>query len=170
MFFSERPGQSHIDYEKTNVSFVTIDAAENDLPLQFTALSVPTILFFPAVKTSNNKTTFFDRSDTRVFPANKPLTVTNLLNFIIVNLPHSSRTQLALNFCDDKCIENSKAVIKHQIDNEQTKDNTYNEKSHRKMFRLNYLSTILSKRQQANKPGSTKGKYYTINNINKDEL
>ena len=173
MHFSETSGQSHVDYEKINITFVTIDAAENDLPTQFTALSIPTILFFPAVKSQNNKTAFTDRSDTRVFPADKQLTVTNLLNFIIVNLPHSSRTQLALNFCDDKCIENSKAVIQQQIDDENSdamKDDLIDDKSHRKLFRLNYLSTILSKRQQSHSHGSTKAKYWTIDNLNKDEL
>merc|ERR1712203_493975 len=120
--FSENSGQSHIDYVKTNISFVTIDAAENDLPWEFTALSVPTILFFPAINDDNNSTTMFDRSDTRIFPANKQFTVTNLLNFILVNLPLSSRTQLALNLCDDRCKETTKAVIEKQIQESNEKN------------------------------------------------
>ena len=160
---------SDAEQKTTDITFVTIDAAENDLPWQFTALSVPTILFFPAVKNLNNETTFLDRSDTRVFPANKPLTVTNLLNFILVNLPHSSRTHLVLNLCDDRCRENSRTVIKKQLESTAI-DNELDENYHRTLYRLNYLSSILLSRQKSEKSRLIKDKHWTTRHSEKDEL
>ena len=133
---------------------------------------MPTILFFPAVKNSSLKAPV-DRSETRVFPANKPLTVTNLLNFIIVNLPHSSRTQLALNLCDDRCTEISQNVIKKQlmetnIEN-QLETDTLNKKVYSKLNRLNQLSAILLNKQTGDSGRLSKGLYWT-NFFDKDEL
>ena len=133
---------------------------------------MPTILFFPAVKNSSLKTPV-DRSETRVFPANKPLTVTNLLNFIIVNLPHSSRTQLALNLCDDRCTEVSQNVIKKQLKEtnieNQLKPDTLNKKVYSKLNRLSQLSAILLNKQTGDSGKPSKGLYWT-NFFDKDEL
>merc|ERR1712154_624652 len=72
-----------------SIKFVTVDAAHNDLPWEFTALSVPTVLFFPAEKGTNRS-----KSDTRVFPSAKPLTTSNLLNFVLANLSPQERSHL----------------------------------------------------------------------------
>merc|ERR1711997_4542 len=76
-------------------------------------------LFFPAIKnhsrSASTTTTkwMLERSETRAFPANKPFTTVNLINFILVNLPLSSRTQVALDLCDKRCLEKSRdAIIK----------------------------------------------------------
>ena len=156
IFSHRKTGQSHHKRPNHNeFSFITIDASENDLPWQFTALSVPTVLFFPAVRNSTrsvgttNKWTL-DRSETRAFPANKPFTTVNLLNFILVNLPLSSRTQVALDLCDKKCLENSKdAIVKELTRKEidlklETNDASFlNDKVQQKIQMLNQLKTSL---------------------------
>ncbi len=63
------------------VEFFSVDAGSNDLPWHFTALSVPSVLFFPAA----------DKSETRVFPAAMAMNVSNLLNFVVANLPPEAR-------------------------------------------------------------------------------
>ena len=78
------------------VKFVSVDAAHNDLPWEFTALSVPTVLFFPAESGNRSK------SDTRVFPSAKPLTTSNLLNFVLANLSAQERSYLKSVHLDDK--------------------------------------------------------------------
>lgn len=86
------------------VKFVTIDASENDLPWAFTALAVPSILYFhgpastPARKSSNN--------ETRAFPLEKPLSVPNLLSFIVANLDPEGRVKLAMSICGEDCVHN----------------------------------------------------------------
>ena len=169
--FSESAAISLGEYKSADIKFFSIDAAENDLPWQFTALSVPTVLFFPAINDDNNATTMFDRSDTRIFPANKQFTVTNLLNFILVNLPLSSRTQLALNLCDDRCKETTKAVIEKQIQESNEKndwDDVYQD-NHKKLFRLNHLNKML-KKQKSNHGKIMKTKYWSMTTAIKDEL
>ena len=89
--------------------FVMIDATVNDLRWHFTALSVPTVLFFPASQNINNEdsstSTDPNKSHTRVFPPSKPLNVTNLLNFILANLDVKTRTNFSISKCltDDNC-------------------------------------------------------------------
>ena len=79
---------------KSKIKFVTIDAAHNDLPWEFTALSVPTVLFFPA--SSGNVAE--SKSDTRVFPSSKTLTTSNLLNFVLANLSPQDRLEFVSDF------------------------------------------------------------------------
>ena len=95
--------------------FVSVDAAHNDLPWEFTALSVPTVLFFPAESGNRSK------SDTRVFPSAKPLTTSNLLNFVLANLSAQERSYLKsvhLNEkrrSDNKDIQNRAAGVSDSI-------------------------------------------------------
>ena len=79
---------------QSKIKFVTIDAAHNDLPWEFTALSVPTVLFFPA--SSGNVAE--SKSDTRVFPSSKTLTTSNLLNFVLANLSPQDRLEFVSDF------------------------------------------------------------------------
>ena len=74
-----------------HIKFVAVDANFNDLPWHFTALSVPTVLFFPKES----------KSETRVFPSKKPLTTLNVLNFVIANLNRKERLELAAQSCVD---------------------------------------------------------------------
>ncbi|XP_067005883.2 thioredoxin domain-containing protein 11 isoform X2 [Anabrus simplex] len=59
-----------------NLTFARIDGENNDLPWEFTMHHYPTVLFFPAVR----------KSESRVFPQHLPVTVSNLVNFILGNL------------------------------------------------------------------------------------
>ncbi|XP_069692379.1 thioredoxin domain-containing protein 11 [Periplaneta americana] len=59
-----------------NLTFARIDGENNDLPWEFTMHHYPTILFFPAQR----------KSESRVFPRNLPITVPNMVNFVLSNL------------------------------------------------------------------------------------
>ncbi|EFA08737.2 thioredoxin domain-containing protein 11 [Tribolium castaneum] len=59
-----------------DISFVRIDGDSNLLPWEYTMESFPTILFFPSVR----------KSESRAFPRNLPITVPNLLGFILTNI------------------------------------------------------------------------------------
>ena len=69
------------------INFSTINTSNNDLPWSFTAFSTPSVIYVPAG--SDSTQTF--HSDSRVFPSNKPLNVTNLLSFVVANLPENLR-------------------------------------------------------------------------------
>ncbi|XP_023329964.1 thioredoxin domain-containing protein 11 [Eurytemora carolleeae] len=75
------------------IRFLMIDATKNDLSWEFTALSYPSVIFFPR-----------NRHDmSRVYPTEENLNVINLLSFVVWNLTPSDRLQLALNHCDYTC-------------------------------------------------------------------
>lgn len=74
--------------------FHTVDATRNDLPVQFTALSYPTVLVFPEHR----------KAESRLFPVGKELNTTNLLTFIVSNLSPSTRLRLALSSCSLTCL------------------------------------------------------------------
>ena len=59
-----------------------MDATRNDLPVQFTALSYPTVLVFPQHR----------KAESRVFPLAEELNTTNLLSFILSNLTPAARS------------------------------------------------------------------------------
>ena len=140
-------------------------------------MSVPTVLFFPALRNSSVKPNL-GRSDTRVFPANKPFNVANLLNFIIVNLPHSSRAQLALNLCDDRCTEISMNEIKKQLstaeDDSERETETLNENAFRKFDRLYRLKSLIlgntGKDQQSDQMIGRESHRLNMKMVTKDEL
>jgi hypothetical protein len=69
------------------INFSTINTSNNDLPWSFTAFSTPSVIYVPAG--SDSTQTF--HSDSRVFPSSKPLNVTNLLSFVVANLPENLR-------------------------------------------------------------------------------
>ncbi|XP_044252727.1 thioredoxin domain-containing protein 11 [Tribolium madens] len=59
-----------------DITFVRIDGDSNLLPWEYTMESFPTILFFPSIR----------KSESRAFPRNLPITVPNLLGFILTNI------------------------------------------------------------------------------------
>ncbi len=67
-----------------HVDFYSVDAGANDLPWFLSALTVPTILFFPPGDRA-------DKAESRAFPSSKALNVTNLLSFVVANLPLEER-------------------------------------------------------------------------------
>merc|ERR1711971_616885 len=76
------------------LSFYIIDAIKNDLPVYLTALSFPTVLVFPPHR----------KAESRVFPVKEEFNTTNLLTFIVSNLPPSIRLRLALSTCSSACL------------------------------------------------------------------
>ena len=50
-------------------------------------------------------------TETRAFPAEKPLSVANLLSFIVANLEPQSRIKLALSLCGEDCITEAKVKL-----------------------------------------------------------
>ncbi len=92
------------------VKFTTIDASQNDLPWAFTALSVPSVLFFHPTNL-NSAGPPFNSSETRAFPSGKRLSVPNLLNFIVANLNPEARLRLALSLCDDDCLKEVQVAL-----------------------------------------------------------
>ena len=71
-----------LKYFTLSCRFYTVDATRNDLPVQFTALSYPTVLVFPQHR----------KAESRVFPLTEELNTTNLLSFILSNLTPAARS------------------------------------------------------------------------------
>ena len=55
-------------------------------------------------------------TETRAFPAEKPLSVANLLSFIVANLDSRSRIKLALSICGEDCIAEAKVRLAQEKD------------------------------------------------------
>ena len=86
--------QKFFTLQKTSepiIQFSTIKTSSNDLPWSFTAFTTPSVIFVPAGSDSSQRF----HSESRVFPSIKPLNVTNLLNFIIANLPNDMRINVS---------------------------------------------------------------------------
>ncbi|KAJ8965120.1 hypothetical protein NQ314_004345 [Rhamnusium bicolor] len=77
---------SHVE----NLLFTRIDGDVNNLPWEYTMDSYPTILFFPA----NGK------SESRVFPSNIPITVPNVVGFILTNLDSTIKLHAMWSICN----------------------------------------------------------------------
>nr|CAD7570329.1 unnamed protein product [Timema californicum] len=72
------------------LQFARIDGEHNDLPWEYTMDHFPAILFFPARR----------KSESRVFPRHLPVTVPNLVNFVLANLgPSESKLQGLIGLC-----------------------------------------------------------------------
>merc|ERR1719237_422620 len=76
------------------LNFYVIDATTNDLPVYLSALSFPTVLVFSP----------HSKAESRVFPIQEEFNTTNLLTFIVSNLPPSVRLRLALSSCSSSCL------------------------------------------------------------------
>ncbi|CAH0563678.1 unnamed protein product [Brassicogethes aeneus] len=73
-----------------NLMFSRIDGDTNVLPWQYTMESFPTIIYFPATK----------KSESRVFPRNLPITVPNLIGFILTNLDPTMKLNALWSICN----------------------------------------------------------------------
>ncbi|CAL1678301.1 unnamed protein product [Lasius platythorax] len=69
--------------------FVKIDGDNNDLPWEYSMNRFPSILFFPAKR----------KEDSTVFPFSIPITIPNLLNFVLANLNGDSHVEALINIC-----------------------------------------------------------------------
>ena len=95
------------------VEFVSVDASANDLPWAFTALAVPSVLYFHPASTISSKAAGANSAsvvaaETRAFPMSKRLSVPNLLSFIVANLDGETRVRLALSICGDDCLQEAR--------------------------------------------------------------
>ncbi|KAG8236018.1 hypothetical protein J437_LFUL015969, partial [Ladona fulva] len=101
--FTTKPCGEEI--QNSGIIFARIDGDANDLPWEFTMDSYPSILFFPAHR----------KSDSRVFPLNLPMTVSNVAQFIAANLGPEARLTILLGGCDENCIRRTKAKCLEMI-------------------------------------------------------
>lgn len=96
------------------IRFARIDGDANNLPWEYTMERFPTILFFPARR----------KSESRAFPQTIPITVPNLVGFIVTNLDPSLKLHAMWSLCnktkffDEKqsCISSLRAEILTVID------------------------------------------------------
>nr|XP_023016686.1 thioredoxin domain-containing protein 11 [Leptinotarsa decemlineata] len=72
-----------------NLVFARIDGENNILPWEYTMETYPTILFFPTKW----------KSESRVFPSGIPITVPNLIGFILTNLDPGLKLQAIWSIC-----------------------------------------------------------------------
>ncbi|VDN01030.1 unnamed protein product [Thelazia callipaeda] len=76
------------------VKLIRIDVSLNELSWQFQMDTLPAVLFFPAGRQSSSR-----------FPATLPLTVPNLISFIVTKCQKELRWQLALSSCSAVCLK-----------------------------------------------------------------
>ncbi|XP_011310287.1 thioredoxin domain-containing protein 11 [Fopius arisanus] len=73
----------------SNLAFVRIDGDNNDLPWEYSMNRYPAVLFFPAKR----------KEDSTVYPFTLPITIPNLLNFVLANLNDDSHIEALVNVC-----------------------------------------------------------------------
>lgn len=90
-----------------HLTFVRVDGDNNDLPWEYSMNRFPSILFFPAKR----------KEDSTVFPFSVPITIPNLLNFVLANLDGDSHVEALTNICQmgtgevpDKCIARTRRL------------------------------------------------------------
>nr|XP_012152596.1 PREDICTED: thioredoxin domain-containing protein 11 isoform X3 [Megachile rotundata] len=69
--------------------FVRVDGDNNDLPWEYNMNRFPSILFFPAKR----------KEDSTVYPFSLPVTISNLVNFVLANLDGDSHVEALVNIC-----------------------------------------------------------------------
>ncbi|OXU20522.1 hypothetical protein TSAR_015773 [Trichomalopsis sarcophagae] len=72
-----------------HLEFVRIDGDNNDLPWEYTMNRYPSILFFPAKR----------KEDSTLYPWQLPVSVGNLLSFVLANLDEESHVEALINVC-----------------------------------------------------------------------
>ncbi|XP_014234025.1 thioredoxin domain-containing protein 11 [Trichogramma pretiosum] len=80
---------AHYLAKMDHLEFVRIDGDNNDLPWEYTMTRYPSILFFPARR----------KEDSTLFPWKLPISVGNLLNFVLANLDAESHVEALINVC-----------------------------------------------------------------------
>ncbi|KYN11957.1 PREDICTED: thioredoxin domain-containing protein 11 isoform X1 [Trachymyrmex cornetzi] len=90
-----------------HLTFVRVDGDNNDLPWEYSMNRFPSILFFPAKR----------KDDSTVFPFSVPITIPNLLNFVLANLDGDSHVEALTNICQmgtgeapNKCIARTRRL------------------------------------------------------------
>ncbi|XP_057319444.1 thioredoxin domain-containing protein 11 [Microplitis mediator] len=105
---------AHLLSNVDQISFVRIDGDNNDLPWEYTINRFPSILFFPAKK----------KEDSTIFPSNLPITIPNLLSFVLSNLEQDTHIEALLNVCHigagespEKCVSRIRRYCLDTIQN-----------------------------------------------------
>ncbi|XP_017881600.1 thioredoxin domain-containing protein 11 [Ceratina calcarata] len=80
---------AHYFREMDHLSFVRVDGDNNDLPWEYNMNRFPSILFLPAKS----------KEDSTVYPFSLPVTIPNLVNFILANLDGDSHVEALVNIC-----------------------------------------------------------------------
>ncbi|KAG7210429.1 hypothetical protein KM043_011961 [Ampulex compressa] len=80
---------AHYFSEMDHLRFVRVDGDNNDLPWEYSMNHFPSILFFPAKR----------KEDSTVYPFSLPITIPNLINFILANLNGDSYIEALINVC-----------------------------------------------------------------------
>lgn len=83
-----------------DIDFARIDGDANLLPWEYTMESYPTILFFPSIK----------KSESRAFPRNLPITVPNILGFILTNVDSTQKLKTMWSICCQTEVTTSRAT------------------------------------------------------------
>ncbi|CAL4105676.1 unnamed protein product [Meganyctiphanes norvegica] len=76
-----------------SVTIARVDVSRNTLPWQFNFDSLPTIVIYP----QHNK------GNSHMFDSDHEVTLSNLMSFLVANLPFPQRLTLALNSCGPAC-------------------------------------------------------------------
>ena len=80
---------AHYLREMDHLLFVRVDGDNNDLPWEYNMNRFPSILFFPAKR----------KEDSTVYPFSLPITIPNLVNFVLANLDGESHVEALVNIC-----------------------------------------------------------------------
>nr|XP_031832989.1 thioredoxin domain-containing protein 11 [Nomia melanderi] len=81
---------AHYLRKMDHLLFVRVDGDNNDLPWEYNMNRLPSILFFPAKR----------KEDSTVYPFSLPITIPNLVNFVLANLDGDSHVEALVNICE----------------------------------------------------------------------
>jgi thiol-disulfide isomerase/thioredoxin len=89
-----------------NLVFAHLDASTNDLPWEFSVSRYPQVIFFPRQR----------KSESSAFPTHLPLTLPNLIAFVLASADATLRASFALLACSWRCRERNRraAILKLQ--------------------------------------------------------
>ncbi|XP_053997543.1 thioredoxin domain-containing protein 11 [Hylaeus anthracinus] len=92
---------AHYLREMDHLLFVRVDGDNNDLPWEYNMNRFPSILFFPAKR----------KEDSTVYPFPLPITIPNLINFVLANLDGDSHVEALINICQSEAGEQPDTCI-----------------------------------------------------------
>jgi len=106
-------GVSHIFLEAAryfssvpDILFARINGERNDLPWEYTADKYPTILYFPAGR----------KTESSSFPEELPITMFNLVHFVLANTGLTNRLSIAMKLCNsEKCHRRNRLAALSQV-------------------------------------------------------
>ncbi|XP_076655779.1 thioredoxin domain-containing protein 11 isoform X2 [Halictus rubicundus] len=81
---------AHYLRKMDHLLFVRVDGDNNDLPWEYNINRFPSILFFPAKR----------KEDSTMYPFSLPITIPNLVNFVLANLDGDSHVEALVNICE----------------------------------------------------------------------